>query len=369
MDNHMEYEEIKVATLGGRYLSRGHIQPFLDSLDLQFELKTSGISVQGELIEEIKIGKGPITVLMWSQMHGNESTTTKGVLDLLNALRLGYADADEILREISLVVIPILNPDGAKAYTRENANGVDINRDAQGRTQPESAVLREVFERYKPDFCFNLHDQRTIFSAGSFPKPATLSFLSPAANESRDMTQSRLTAMQVIAAVNREMQHHIPGQVGRYDDSFNPNCVGDAFQMLQTPTILVEAGHYPEDYEREETRKYVFLALWKALQTMAHRTYTSEKQDDYLNIPENEKRFFDILIRNVQSTIPGNAQSRDIGILYKEELRSGAVRFRPHLEREGDLRDHFGHILFDCQNPGDLQRLVDHKEILPLLKK
>jgi hypothetical protein len=47
-------------------------------------------------------------------------------------------------------------------YTRLNANEVDLNRDSQNLTQPESKVLREIFDLFQPHYCFNLHDQRTI---------------------------------------------------------------------------------------------------------------------------------------------------------------------------------------------------------------
>jgi hypothetical protein len=45
-----------------------------------------------------------------------------------------------------------------------NANEVDLNRDSQNLTQPESKVLREIFDLFQPHYCFNLHDQRTILS-------------------------------------------------------------------------------------------------------------------------------------------------------------------------------------------------------------
>ena len=66
--------------------------------------------------------------------------------------------------------------------------------------------------------------------------------------------------------MNNELQKYIPNQVGRFDDSFNINCIGDMFQSLNVPTILFEAGHYQGDYEREETRKYIFVALMSSFQ-------------------------------------------------------------------------------------------------------
>ena len=55
----------------------------------------------------------------------------------------------------------MLNPDGADAYTRVNANLVDLNRDAQNLSQPESKILRNAFNKIKPDFI--LHYASEIF--------------------------------------------------------------------------------------------------------------------------------------------------------------------------------------------------------------
>ena len=101
-------------------------------------------------------------------MHGNESTTTKGLFDLLNSFYQKDSEARlrDCLKTVALLFIPMLNPDGAARYTRENVNKVDLNRDAHEMQEPESQVLRNAFEDFKPDFCFNLHDQRTIFGAG-----------------------------------------------------------------------------------------------------------------------------------------------------------------------------------------------------------
>ena len=113
-------------------------------------------------------------------MHGNESTTTKAIFDLFNYFEL--ADSKALLEACTLLIIPILNPDGAEAYTRFNKNQVDLNRDAQALTQSESKILRTSFESFKPHFCFNMHGQRTIFSAGNTSNSAVLSFLSPSEN-------------------------------------------------------------------------------------------------------------------------------------------------------------------------------------------
>ena len=105
------------------------------------------------------------------------------------------------------MIIPQLNPDGSSAYTRFNRNNIDLNRDALDLSQPESIALNEVFKSFSPDFCFNLHGQRSIFAAGKRGKPATLSFV-PAADDKK-VLPARIKAMQLIALINNDLQKFI----------------------------------------------------------------------------------------------------------------------------------------------------------------
>ena len=152
--------------ISGRYITLDHIKPLLKKYKNNFEISNIGISELGKDIPMITIGNGTKKVLAWSQMHGNESTTTKAIFDFLKFISQKDDFKDDIrdfYKNYTLYVIPILNPDGANLYTRNNANGVDLNRDAQKLSQKESVSLMDVFHQLKPDLCLNLHGQRTIF--------------------------------------------------------------------------------------------------------------------------------------------------------------------------------------------------------------
>ena len=333
-----------------RYITNVHIAPLLNKFETFFKIDTIGHSVLNKPIYAIKAGRGEKKILMWSQMHGNESTTTKALFDLFNTFLSEEKDIQEMLSACTLYIIPILNPDGASAYTRVNANAVDLNRDAQMLTQPESLVLKTAFENFKPHFCYNLHGQRTIFSAGHNNKPATVSFLAPAQDAECTITNNRKIAMEIIASMNAMLQKEIPNQIGVYDDAFNLNCVGDTFQSKNVPTILFEAGHYENDYARDITRKHIYTSLLSSLLYISKNNIDGSKYVPYFKIPENEKLFLDVIIRNAK--LNENQKGVDIGIMYQEKLIDNRIQFIPKIEKIEDLSAFYGHK--EYQANGDL---------------
>lgn len=336
----------KVQEVKGRYINYDHIEPFLLEVGKNFKLEEIGKSTLGVPIQSVCIGNGEKRILMWSQMHGNESTTTKAVLDLVNIFNSNAKTSflKEILNNCKVLLIPMLNPDGAKLYTRQNANGVDLNRDACNLKEKESRMLRGYFDYFKPNFCFNLHDQRTIFSAGNNPKPATVSFLTPAMNAERSVTPSRIKSMQVIAEMAEELKTFIPGQIGRYDDAFNLNCTGDTFQSAEVPTILFEAGHFHNDYSRDKIREFVTTAILVGLNSIATGTFLGVDHAKYFEIPENQKLFMDVILRNCLM----EGEILDVAIQFKENLVNNEIVFSAVVEQIGADLSIFGHKEIDC---------------------
>lgn len=346
MDFEALFNQYKETQLHGRYVALQHLEPILERHRSYGELTVIGRSVQNKAIYSYRIGNGKTKILMWSQMHGNESTTTKALFDFFNFLN---GEGKPLLDDFTFLCLPMLNPDGSEVYTRENANGIDLNRDADQRTQPESAALRKAFDDFKPDFCYNLHDQRTIFGVADSGKPATVSFLAPAYNFEREVNTVRYQAMHVISAMNATLQQFIPGQVGRFDDAFNINCVGDTFQFLGVPTILFEAGHFPGDYEREQTRKYIFIALLSGLEHVNENVIVSNEIHDYLNIPQNKINFYDFVYKNIKINYDSNKIIANFAVQYKEALIDNQVCFDAYIAKIGALDDCFGHIEYDAQ--------------------
>ena len=342
-----EYLEPK---LKGKYIHLDVIFPLLESFKNVFEITEIGKSVQQRSIYQVQIGTGKTKILMWSQMHGNETTTTKGLFDFFNFLSKDSELAQQIKNKYTLLCIPMLNPDGAFAYTRENANSVDLNRDAYLASQPEMKLLRILYEEFKPDYCYNLHDQRTIFGTEGFNLPATMSFLAPAFNKDRDYNEVRMKAIVIINKMNRALQEYIPYQIGRFDDSYNVNCTGDYFTTQNTPTILFEAGHFQMDYGRDESRKYVFISLLSSLLDNYENVIVDNELDNYLRIPQNNKRFFDFIYKNVKIIDNSVEKIINFAAQYVEVLENNEIYFKAKISKVSDLEEYSGHTEYDCES-------------------
>ncbi|HEY6142555.1 MAG TPA: peptidase M14, partial [Flavobacterium sp.] len=70
------FDENKEQSLYGRYITLDSIESLLSKLNTNNQLEVIGKSVQDRPIYKYQIGNGKIKVLLWSQMHGNEGTTT-----------------------------------------------------------------------------------------------------------------------------------------------------------------------------------------------------------------------------------------------------------------------------------------------------
>jgi len=348
MDLQLLFDTYKEDLLHGRYITNVHIEPLLKKYEEEFQVRIEGYSVMEKPIYSIIAGSGTTRIFIWSQMHGNESTTTKGLFDFISLLKSDEVFSKQLKEHFTFYIIPILNPDGAEAYTRVNANAIDLNRDSVNLSQPESRILRNCFDEIKPHYCYNMHDQRTIFGVGDEPKPATVSFLSPAYNDQRDINDCRQKAINLIAAMNDTLQQYIPGQVGRFDDSFNINCIGDMFQSLGVPTVLFEAGHYKGDYEREITRKLIFFALLSGFHAIYENVIVVNKTKDYFNIPQNKIVFYDILFKNVKINYENKEKFTNFASQYREVLFDNSVIFQAIISEIGNLDGIYGHAEIDC---------------------
>ena len=169
----------------------------------------------------------------------------------------------------------------------------------------------------------------------------------------------------LIASINKTLQEYIPNQIARFDDGFNLNCVGDTFQNLGTPTVLFEAGHFQNDYHRDETRKYLFIALLSSFVSIYENVIVNTKIDDYLNIPQNNTDLFDFVYKNVKINYDNSEIITNFAAQYKEELINNNIFFNAFVVKVDNLENKFGHFELDA----DGKTYFDEKQNFPQINQ
>ncbi|AQQ52033.1 M14 family zinc carboxypeptidase [Planococcus lenghuensis] len=147
-----------------------------DAKQAHMELEVIGQSVKGRDLYLAKYISDPDnpTILFLTQQHGNEQLTTEGALEFIK--HLGTSKTKGILDNVNVLIVPMLNPDGAmgdvnfslddyiakgdRHLTRYNANEEDLNRDHVAKTQPEIQALHtNVLGAFDIDYMIDLHHQ------------------------------------------------------------------------------------------------------------------------------------------------------------------------------------------------------------------
>jgi len=131
-----------------------------------YQARIAGWSVQNRPIMTRVYGSGDDVVLLMAGIHGNEAA---GV-PILDRLGKELMANPKFLVGRTVVLMPEVNPDGVKANSRRNVNGIDLNRNfpadnfdaSKGHgeeplSQPESRAILAQIEKYKPSRIVTYH--------------------------------------------------------------------------------------------------------------------------------------------------------------------------------------------------------------------
>lgn len=106
----------------GRYYQPWEVDRELSKLDgkRDFRVSVAGLSNRGRPIWSVRTGHGPKVIFVQAGIHANELTGTTAMMNLLKSLDNNSKHVRELREAITLVVVPMLNVDGAVHYQREN---------------------------------------------------------------------------------------------------------------------------------------------------------------------------------------------------------------------------------------------------------
>jgi hypothetical protein len=311
-----------------------------------FTLEQIGESIEGRAINHVSAGKGAASVLLWSQMHGDEPTATAALFDVFDYLSRHRHEplVQRLLSQLTLHVVPMLNPDGAERFQRRNAQSIDINRDALRLQTPEGRALKALRDRLNPKVGFNLHNQGWGTAIGVPPKPASISLLSVAHDEKRTESPGRVLTKKLCAVIRDALEPFAAGQIGRYDDEFEVRAFGDNLTLWGTPVVLIETGPWPSEEMDPPLVRLNFIAIISALDALATGRVDKADTGRYESLPMNESGLLYLLVKN--GTVINGAGVQpylaDIGITANRRVRvvegKREVQVVTSINDIGDLR-------------------------------
>ncbi len=305
-----------------------------------------GTSVEGRPIHHLTIGRGSKTVLLWSQMHGDEPTATSALFDLCQWLITHRSEpmVARLLANLTLHVVPMLNPDGAERFQRRNAQGIDINRDALHLQTPEGQLLKALRDRIEPLIGFNLHNQNWRTSVGTPPQPAVISLLAVAYDPARSEDARRQLTKRTCTVIVEALRPFAAGRLGRYDDAFEVRAFGDNITKWGTGVVLIETGPWPGPDPDRTLVRLNFVALVTALDALASGRVADADPAVYEALPENGSDLFHTIVRGGTVLAGTDAPPflADVGLagtrVVRQEAGRRVLRWQGSIQDLGDLR-------------------------------
>lgn len=218
-----------------------------------------GTSVQGRPITAYYFGNGATTVLYTGAVHGSE-VSTRSLMDRW------IQDLDEKARtipaHITVVVVPVINPDGIARGSRVNANNVDLNRNfatsdwqkdittvnnqpfpggggESAMSEPETKAISGLAQRLRPKVILSYHSIGSMVAANQAGNSTTLA-----------ATYAQLSGYRNIT--------------GQSDAAFEYSVTGTAddwyAQAIGVPSLLIELGsHSYHQFERNQTAMWAMI--------------------------------------------------------------------------------------------------------------
>lgn len=338
------YDSFRENRLKKRRFSTALWQELMTEWSTHFDVRELGKTEEGRPIQEVKWGEGPIQVIAWSQMHGDEATATMALADIFRLLsntgELNTEFKQKLHQNITLRIIPRLNADGAERWQRETALGIDMNRDATKQNSVEARLLSAWADEIKPAFAFNLHDQNRLYSVGNSPEQTHIAFLATTGDDAGTWTPSRLRAGQICQRMLHQIQPIIPDKIAKWTDEYESRAFGDTFSSRGYGLVLLESGGAGWDLEKHSLRKLNACLLLDAFCAIADGSYAAESITEYEALPTNERAIVDIKITD--APLSATVRADILFNLVEAPMTDGNIDYSWVVENIGDMSPFYG---------------------------
>ncbi|MDI3404653.1 M14 family zinc carboxypeptidase [Streptomyces cavernicola] len=265
------------------------------------DVEVAGYSQQGRAIHTARVGEGDKVVYVQTQIHGNEMHGTEAALELLKRWGSDSPAAQELRKNVTVVVVPRLNADGGELDRRQNdmswgevvadfpqladaspawnynarVGGFDVNRDFNPNLDyvpaaadfpgssadtgwyitPEAQTSRDVYRSLERefgtvDFFVDLHNQWSCYATDDMESMSPLSISAKFIDDPAafgdwpkfDMVASKRANVAVYQALQEQGDSSF-GDLTLYPQSTNlPGTALGSYQLRGSAAILFETS-------------------------------------------------------------------------------------------------------------------------------
>ncbi|MDG5471341.1 M14 family zinc carboxypeptidase [Jeotgalibacillus sp. ET6] len=247
------------------------------------QVETVGQSNQGLDIYTARVGTGDQVLLIQSEIHGNEKTGTVAILNMLKDLSSNSKEAREIREELTIVFMPMMNPDASEADKRRNSmtwsEAVEDFPQLAGATPSWNYLDRGISQSYNygenPGFDVNRDfnpDLDYVPQAEDFPGASNLPgwYITPESQTSRDVYKSLQTEfgeVDVFVDIHHQGMYYVDGT----DDEVTLSL---SAQFVPDPSTAEGAKYaqYADNYDYDFSRQ-LNLAAYNELQSYGNSKF------------------------------------------------------------------------------------------------
>ncbi len=256
-------------------------------------------------VELAKAGTGDTTLMIVAQQHGNEPLGAEAALQFLQAVGAGGAQVDAWLKDVTLLVMPRLNPDGAarnQRYTHapgchgdiyggafcSPSRGFDMNRYHSPALTPdtnpvrESGIVQRVYETYQPDLLVDYHHQGSYVSEdGDLITASTFWPSSPAADP-----DAVALSKQTVRLIYDTLTQYGFAEVTQYPGGQFEGIFRNAYAIRGSGGVLVELRGGIGQKSAGMLIRTAYASMFALLESYAEGTLTAIDPASAEEIPE-----------------------------------------------------------------------------------
>ncbi|MBE0464333.1 MAG: M14 family zinc carboxypeptidase [Halomonadaceae bacterium] len=241
---------------------RSNDQLYQDLADLDatydtLSLVQAGESIEGRPLYSATVGEGPRKLMIVTQQHGDEPVGTESAMHLLEWLSGDSETAQSLREQVTLTVMPRVNPDGFERWEqlvsdnsdpettldpRRNSADIDLNRtwDASETIDPalipETLAVRQILEAFQPDLILDYHNQNNYLN--ELGELETMSILWP----TNDGVEPSITAtaQQAAVALAQGVELFDYGYLSLFPGGDAADIGRNGIAIDGTPALLIE---------------------------------------------------------------------------------------------------------------------------------